>query len=137
MKRTLLVAEGDAERALLDLLIAQDALVMPASTLIELTDGGYVAPMKNRNFANQYLNFAFDEPIDICVITDSLTEQLPVSRPFRARIAAIRYYVTRPEIEMVQLQANPTWMKQYERFKKRHRSEGSRVTKPALFSNGR
>lgn len=89
--------------------------------------------MNPRDFTAKYLGRDFGGAVDLFLILDDPKRSYKIPFPYDSGIGAIRYYVTRPEIEAIQLFANPVWRSQYQTYKAKEHSGGPKSKKPSAF----
>jgi hypothetical protein len=130
MTRSLIVAEGTAEKTILEILLANDYLSVTQEDLIEAVVPRF---MKPQDLAERYLQRDFGEGIDLLVVLDSPTREQKVPRIYQNQVRQTQYFVTTPEIESVQLYANPEWITGYQRFRNRHHGESQTNVKPSAY----
>lgn len=132
MTRSLIIAEGTAEQAILEILLKYDYLIV---TIDDLISDSPVIPklLKGQDLAGRYLQRDFGMGIDLIVVLDSLKRQIKVPFAYKNQINKIYYYVTRPEIEAIQLYANEDWIKQYAIYQRHQGSGDQKLLKPSAF----
>ncbi|KLI75604.1 MULTISPECIES: hypothetical protein [Lacticaseibacillus] len=132
MTRSLIVAEGTAETAILEILLENDCLTVTPDDLIS---DEWVVPrlLKGQLLAEKYLQRDFGAGIDLLVVLDSLNREISVPYLYKRQIHQTKYFVTRPEIEAIQLYAETDWLKKYQNYRRRHHGEEPKNLKPSAF----
>lgn len=103
MTKYALLVEGNAEQALIDLLLNHDYFKISADDVL------YHRSLKVRsadNFAKQYLNTSIPEDIIICRFLDSKKEKFKLKKVYEKKVSERRDYITIPEIEILYIIAN-------------------------------
>ena len=109
-----IICEGEAEKAIIELLLDADCLVFNKSDLLEEE---VLYRCKAQVFESQYLNRNFGERrIHVVRVHDSRTERFVISKPYQAKISKISSYHTRPEIEMLIIIAE----NKYDEYKRKY-----------------
>ena len=67
-----IMVEGASEKAIMDLLINNNKLIFPFSSIIQSSDGTTVQDYLNElDYANNFLSHGFNKPVNIHVVLDS------------------------------------------------------------------
>lgn len=91
------ICEGNAEHAILDILLENDYLIFRKQDLINSND----LRLRNaRDFEARYLRESFPDKVQIYLILDSHTQEFKLSKGYRHK-AEVHKVVTAPEIEML------------------------------------
>ncbi len=131
MTKTILICEGTAEKAILDILLDNNCLKINRTDLLyEKIIDKLPSPSI---FCQKYLSRDFGEKINVFIVLDSLKWQLSISEVYHKKIQSIEYYITRPEIEAIQLEADGNWKIKYQQFSGKHRNNGPKINKPSTF----
>lgn len=91
------IAEGNSERAILDILLENHCLIFEYEQLIEEK---VLNCRKASVFENRYLGKRFDSEITVYRILDSRRERFALSKAYTHKISVINV-ITAPEIEML------------------------------------
>lgn len=102
-KYIICACEGNAEEAIINLLLDHDKLCFKREALIR---GKCTQLRKSKDIANEYLNQEFERGIVILRILDRDKENFTLPRPYNMnkRISVINV-VTKPEIEILHIKA--------------------------------
>lgn len=93
------ICEGDAEKAIIDLLLDSGKLIFKKGDLL---DEEVMYRCKVKVFEDQYLNRNFrGRKVRVVRVHDSIKEKFVISRIYSSKISRIDSYITRPEIEML------------------------------------
>ncbi|MCI1985014.1 MAG: hypothetical protein LKJ69_03060 [Lactobacillus sp.] len=133
MTHALIMAEGTAEQAILEILLENDYL---AVSVDELVTDKWVIPklMKGKDLAEKYLQRDFGtEGLELIVVLDSIKREIKLPFVYQRQVRTTRYYVTRPEIEAIQLYAEKKWRPQYDVFRAKNRTGDQKDQKPSAF----
>lgn len=91
------IAEGSAERAIMDILLDHHLLIFERSMLIDEE----VLPCRSADsFEKRHLRFRFDGEITVFRILDSRRENFKLSKAYQHKVKVINI-ITAPEIEML------------------------------------
>lgn len=122
-----LILEGTAEQAIIDILLENKRLIFNEDELIHSSKNDYYqVGLSAKNYQGNFLRYEFDDEITIHVILDDPKRVLKLYN-----VDNLIYYVTREEIEAIQLYANPEWQRQYSKYVKRNSS--GKLCKPSAF----
>ena len=94
---TACIAEGNADRAILDVLLDNERAIF---TRNQLLDEEVLPRTSARSFEDNYLGKAFDEPITVIRVIDSRRENFPLRAGYKDKIKLITV-ITAPEIEIL------------------------------------
>ena len=99
MNRILIMCEGPNEKAIIDILLANDCLVFSQDDLLGLT------PFHARQIATSTqvraeLNM-YPGKVDIYRVGDKQSDKLYIPKDYKDKIADVRKYCTKPELEML------------------------------------
>ena len=118
------IYEGNAEKAILDMLLEEDCLYFSEDDLLS---GGLICRVSGRTFATRYLSYSLkDQKIDVIRVQDSRRASLGLPFAFQHLIAKEIKCLTRPEIEILVIIAEG----RYEDFH-------SRKMKPSIYCKDR
>lgn len=93
-----ILAEGNAEQAIINVLLEHDALVFNKEKLLQEE----VLRVRNaKTFAKQYLNKGMDKKVKIYRILDSPKENFKLPKAYEKKIDSIVNVHTKPEIEIL------------------------------------
>lgn len=93
-----LIAEGNTEQAILNVLIEHDALIFTEENLL----GDKVIRCRNgRKFAKEYLNKSFGQEVVVYRILDSRNEKFVLPKEYTHQVSGVINLSTRPEIEIL------------------------------------
>ncbi|QNQ82289.1 N-6 DNA methylase [Lactobacillus sp. PV012] len=92
------IAEGESERAVIDVLLDHEALTFDRR---EMLQEEIITTRKGANFAKMYLNKSFSVPIKIIRILDSRKENFKLPKVYQRKISEINNVTMRPEIEIL------------------------------------
>lgn len=92
-----IIAEGEAERAILDILLDSGKLDFTRKQILE---DRVLKTRSGKNFCEKHLNFNFKQTIKVYRILDSRGEKFKLPREYQSKIESINV-ITRPEIEIL------------------------------------
>lgn len=123
-----LMVEGTAEQAIIDLLLKNDLLTLNKDSLIQSPQNEfYQVGLNAKKFQRNFLNHEFDS-VCVHVVLDNPKKVLKLYN-----VDKIIYYVTREEIEAIQLYAYPEWKSQYLKFVNSNSKHKNVDGKPSAF----
>lgn len=123
-----LMVEGTAEQAIIDLLLKNDLLALSMDDLIQSPQNKfYQVGLNAKKFQRNFLNHEFDN-VCVHVVLDDPKKKLKLYN-----VNQLIYYVTREEIEAIQLYAYPGWKEQYLKFVKSNSKHKNIDCKPSSF----
>lgn len=123
-----LMVEGTAEQAIIDLLLENNLLTLNVDSLIQSPQNEfYQVGLNAKKFQRDFLNHEFDS-VCVHVVLDNPKKVLKLYN-----IDQLIYYVTREEIEAIQLYAYPEWKKQYLNFVNSNSRHKNIDCKPSTF----
>lgn len=123
-----LMVEGTAEQAIVDLLLENNLLILDEDNLIQSSQNEpYQVGLNAKKFQRDFLNHEFDS-VCVHVILDDPKKKLKFYN-----VNQLIYYVTREEIEAIQLYAQPEWKKQYIKFVNSNSKHKNIDCKPSAF----
>lgn len=125
-----LMVEGAAEAAIIDVLLENHYLKVSRDSLITDPAGNYYQDSLNdKKFINSFLNHDFGGvPIHLHIACDNPNHVSKISK-LSHEVTETSYYITREEIETVQLFARPEWPREFENYKQQKGSD----KKPSTF----
>ncbi len=91
------ICEGNAEQAIMDLLLENEKLIFQAKDLL---DGKIIRCRDAKTFEQRYLRKGFSDTITILRILDSRRENFKLSKAYAHKVDVFNI-VTSPEIEML------------------------------------
>jgi len=91
------ICEGEAERAIVDLLLENKLLIFERSQML---DEEVIRSRGAKEFETRYLRKEFDDKITVIRVLDSRSENFKISKTYEHKIEIINV-VTAPEIEML------------------------------------
>ena len=91
------ICEGNAETAIMDLLLENNKLCFRRQQLI---DEKFLRCRKAKDFEKAYLRKEYGEPITVLRILDSRRERFKLSKPYEGKVSVINV-ITAPEIEIL------------------------------------
>ncbi|MCT4662840.1 MAG: hypothetical protein N4A40_13335 [Tissierellales bacterium] len=91
------ICEGNAERAIMDLLLENNLLIFNEEQLL---DGEIIRCRNGKKFESRYLNKRFKEKITVLRILDSRRENFKLSKAYQHQVDVINI-ITAPEIEIL------------------------------------
>lgn len=121
------ICEGNAERAIMDLLLDNHLLIFERGDLI---DEEVLKCRKAAEFEEKYLRKGFSEKITVYRILDSYSENFKLSKAYKHKIDVINV-ITSPEIEMLII-CNEGKYNEYKKFANKN-AEG----KPSTYCKSR
>lgn len=102
------IAEGNAERAIIDVLLEHDALIFDKDEMLQ----GEVLRIRNaKSFEKKYLNKGMDRKIKIYRILDSKKEKFKLSKVYEKKVDEVINVHTRPESEILFILYNDDYNK--------------------------
>ena len=116
--------EGEAERAILDILLDNDKLIFSREDLLEEEP---IRRCKPKDFERTYLRKSFEGKISLLRVIDSRSEQFNLSNAYKHKVNLITI-ITAPEIEMLIILAENK-KKEFDKFENRRKREN----KPSTF----
>ena len=116
--------EGEAERAVLDILLDNDKLIFSREELLEEEP---IARCKPKDFERRYLRKSFLGKISLLRVIDSRTEQFNLSKAYESKVN-IKTIITAPEIEMLIILAENR-LKDFIKYENKRKHEN----KPSTF----
>ena len=99
MKRLLIMCEGPNEKAIIDILLANDCLSFSQDDLLGLTPF-HARQITGSGQVRAELNL-FPGQVDVYRIGDKQSDRLVIPRDYRGKICEVRKYCTKPELEML------------------------------------
>lgn len=134
----ILVAEGTAEEAILDLLLDNKYLIFSRD---EILFQEVFASLNSKDLAEKLEVYDFEDPntndlqkFEIYVVLDSKNFKFELSKKFTKNFGGsfdtTVYFVTREEIEAVQLQYSNEYLKKYQKYKAKN---VGKKKKPSAF----
>ncbi|WP_276804062.1 N-6 DNA methylase [Lactobacillus hominis] len=93
-----IITEGNTERAIIDVLLAHDALKFNRQDMLQEE---IIRCRNGKRFARQFLDKSFDRKICVYRILDSRAENFNVPKAYERKISEIINLTTRPEIEIL------------------------------------
>lgn len=112
---TACICEGEAERAILNILLDNHKLIFEREDLIEEE---ILKCRKGADFAKRYLSKEFKKKITVYRVLDSRTENFNVGKAYEDKIE-VKNVITAPEIEMLII-CNEGKYKEYQREKRKN-----------------
>lgn len=91
------ICEGEAETAIMDLLLDQNKLIFSRDELLE---GEILRTRKGKEFETRYLKKNFSGKITVYRILDSRRENFKISKVYQQKVEVVNV-ITAPEIEML------------------------------------
>lgn len=123
-----LMVEGTAEQAIIDLLLKNNLLALNKDSLIQSPQNEfYQVGLNAKKFQRDFLNHEFDS-VCVHVVLDNPKKVLKLYN-----VDKTIYYVTREEIETIQLYAYPGWRGQYFKFVNSKSKHKNIDCKPSAF----
>lgn len=116
-KYIICVCEGNAEEAIIELLLEHDLLCFKREDLI---GKACTQIRKGDRLAEEYLNQAHERNIAILRIQDREKENLKIPKKNNHRVSAVYDVITKPEIEILHIIAH-NWEDDFYRQKRRQR----------------
>lgn len=125
-----LMVEGAAEAAIIDVLLENHYLKISRDSLITDPAGNYYQDSLNdKKFVNTFLNHDFGGvPIHMHIVCDNPKRVSKIPK-LSQEVTQISYYITREEIETVQLYAKPGLLQKFEIYKQKKGAD----KKPSTF----
>lgn len=105
------LVEGNAEKAIIDILLDNNKLIFQRSEILE---DEIIKSRNAKTFCNEYLNFNFDGKIIIYRVLDSKNEKFKVPKEYEFKVEKVINIITRPEIEILIIIAENL----YDKYKK-------------------
>lgn len=93
-----LIAEGNTEQAILDVLVEHDALIFAEKNLLA---DKVIRCRNGRRFAKKYLNKSFGQKVVVYRILDSRNEKFVLPKEYMHQVSKVVDLSTRPEIEIL------------------------------------
>lgn len=98
------LCEGPTEAWIIEQLLEENALCFTPEQLL-----GEKCLFKyhenGTKFANTYLTFSYEQPLDIIIVQDSKKTSFSLPKPYQEKINEVYYAITHPEIEMLMIHA--------------------------------
>lgn len=116
--------EGEAERAILDILLDNDKLIFTREELLEEEP---IARCTVKDFERRYLRKSFQGKISLLRVIDSRNEQFNLSKAYKDKVNLITI-ITAPEIEMLIILAEDR-LKDFIKYENKRKHEN----KPSTF----
>lgn len=104
--------EGEAERAILDILLDNDKFKFSREEILEEEP---IPRCKSKDFEKNYLRKSFKEKITLLRVIDSRSEQFNLSKAYKDKVKLITI-ITAPEIEMLII-LSENKKKEYDKFR--------------------
>lgn len=125
-----LMVEGAAEAAIIDILLNNNLLTFDSKDLISAPNGDkYQTFLSDKKFVRTFLSHSFDGiPIHMHIVCDNPNRHSKIMKLSNA-VTDMTYYITREEIESIQLRADPSWIPLFENYKRQKNSD----KKPSTF----
>lgn len=119
-----IITEGTAEKAIIDLLLEHDKLKISKESLIKGSQNDLVfSYLQIKKYVSSFLNHDFEgDQIYLYVILDSLNFCFSTASRTN-QVTEVKYFVTREEIESIQIHADPKWPRQFQQFKRNNVSK--------------
>ncbi|MBU7555602.1 hypothetical protein KGP43_08495 [Pediococcus ethanolidurans] len=126
--------EGAAEAAIIDILLENNLLVFSKDELIMSANGErYQQGLNERKFARDFLRRDFgSNKIHMHIVLDKLNFSTKLHK-LSDQVGNVTCYVTREEIESIQLFARSDWNAQFIKYKDNH--TGKEAKPSAFFKN--
>lgn len=121
------ICEGDAERAVINLLLDNRMLIFERE---ELIDEEVLQCRRGRDFEDKYLRKGFSEKITVYRILDSRSEEFKLRKSYMEKIDVINV-ITAPEIEMLII-CNEGKFDEFQRLKRNKAGKPSTYCKNVL-----
>lgn len=123
------MVEGTAELAIFNILLENNYLFFEKEDIIENSNGDLVySKINGKKYISDFLDKSFDECVTMIIVMDNPKININFSKT--KQIEKVCKYITREEIEAIQLYAKNNWLKLYERYKSKNK-KGS--PKPSEF----
>ena len=123
------MVEGSSEKAILQILYENNLLKDSANIIENASGDKFYDKLNEHKYSNDFLAHDFeDQPITIHVLEDNYKRQLKFNN--LNKNITVNYYITREEIEEVQLYFNDKWPDLFQKYKK---NKCGKEAKPSAF----
>lgn len=122
-----IIVEGTAEAAIIDLLLDHHMLIFERKDILKKQ---VFIGLQPDSFAEEYLVHSFESLIDLHVVLDATNRNFNLKKKWGHLINQTNYYVTREEIEAIQLEADKNWPTLYQKYRANNTGKNQ---KPSAF----